>query len=114
MRPVFEFRLGQNDFEELESRVFQIVTLHVEIDKFAQHIHREADVFFPPLAQCRYNVMGSSSGNELASCLRNIPSQERRAYPWHEARHANAKANERVETIVAIAEVFFEMPNNFA
>jgi hypothetical protein len=35
MRPFFELRLGQNGFEQLQGRIFERVTLHVEIDKCA-------------------------------------------------------------------------------
>src|ERR1700749_3071985 len=33
MRPIFELRLGQNGFEQLERRIFERITLHVDIDK---------------------------------------------------------------------------------
>src|SRR5689334_14027911 len=33
MRPIFEFRLGQNGFEQRESRIFERITLHIDIDK---------------------------------------------------------------------------------
>src|ERR1051325_293360 len=35
MWPILELRLGQNRFEELESRVFERITLHVDIDECA-------------------------------------------------------------------------------
>ena len=91
-------------------RIF--VRLRFAHDRFAQNIHGESDFFFTPLAQCRYDVIGISSGNKLTSCFGNVPSQEGCAYPWSEARHTNSQANERVETIVAVAEIFFEMLNN--
>jgi hypothetical protein len=52
-----------------------------------------------------------SSGNKLASHFGNIPPQDRSAYPRDEARYANPDANERGETIVAVAKIFFEMLN---
>ena len=58
--------------------------------------------------------MRISSGNKLASHFGNIPPQHRSAYPRDEARRTNPHANERRETIVVIAEIFFEMLNNLA
>src|SRR5215831_17280962 len=36
MRPIFELGLGQNGFEQLESCIFERVTLHVDIDKYPE------------------------------------------------------------------------------
>src|ERR1041385_2473995 len=35
MWPILELRLGQNGFEQLKSRIFERITLHVDIDKRA-------------------------------------------------------------------------------
>src|SRR5262245_56723418 len=35
MRPIFKLSLGQNGFEQLESRIFERITLHIDIDEGA-------------------------------------------------------------------------------
>ena len=79
---------------------------------FAQDIDSESDFLRPSLAQRRYDVMRISSRNKLARGLGNIPSQDGSAHPWNEACHTNSQADKWVETIVATAEIFFEMLNN--
>src|SRR5262249_29320918 len=83
-------------------------------NSFAQNIHGEADFLRPPLAQCRYDVIPISSGNELTSHFGNIPPQDRSADPGHEAGRLNTHANEWRKSIFIIAEIFFEMLNNLA
>ncbi|PYI72690.1 MAG: hypothetical protein DMF02_02950, partial [Verrucomicrobia bacterium] len=62
-----------------------------------------------PLAQSRYHLIGISSRNKLTSRFGNVPTQDRSAYPWKEARQTNPGADERVETIIRIAEILFEV-----
>jgi hypothetical protein len=66
----------------------------------------------PPLAQRRYDFMRISSGNKLAGRFGNVPPQKRSTYPWNEARQTNACTYQRVETIIALAEIFLQMLNN--
>ena len=50
---------------------------------------------------------------ENATATEWVP-QDWSAYPWKKARCTNPRSNERVEPIITIAEVCFEMLNNLA
>src|SRR5215510_7174168 len=81
-------------------------------DGFPQDIDRKADFLCLALAQCPYDLVRISSGDKLAHHFGDVPAQHRSAYPRSKAGQVNANANERVETVVAIAKIFFEMLNN--
>src|SRR5262245_8402304 len=61
MRPIFELGLGQNGFEQLESCIFERVTLHVDIDKC------------PDLARAteKRPELGANTGNSIRGSIRS-------------------------------------------
>src|SRR5262245_29826134 len=60
MWPIFELRLTQNGFEQLERRILESVTLHVDVDKCAQ---------FPGATKKRPEL-GANVGDRIGRCSR--------------------------------------------
>src|SRR6516225_4135546 len=61
MRPIFELRLRQNGFKQLERRIFERVTLHVDVDKC------------PELARAteKRSELGANMGNRIRRSIRS-------------------------------------------
>src|SRR4030095_12389318 len=81
MRPVFELWLHQNGFEQLESRIFERIALHVDVDECAQ-LARAAKKRPELGAKMDYRIR-RSSGTDLRIQGRDF---DRQIYNWEKLR----------------------------